>query len=146
MLLYRGMIFLLDWERSGIGDPAFEAGLIPIFCALDSEAQKYFYDAYIDLSIDSPRMLERIEAYRLVHVLAWPMHMLSFLYRLKLEGCTTTWNPDEFVEAYLSEAYGWLAYAVRALAPVLGFPELAGMREPQLRSMGTLFAWNGQAL
>jgi aminoglycoside phosphotransferase (APT) family kinase protein len=145
-LIYRGEAFLLDWERSGIGDPAFEIGLIPIFFGMAGTEERRFLDAYMKLMPSYPHFLEKVRAYHLVHVLAWPMHMLSFLYRLKREGYRTSWQQDDFVHAYLAEAYGWLAFAVRSLASPLGLSSGAGMTEGELRSTGTLFLWKQERM
>jgi thiamine kinase-like enzyme len=146
MISYRGGIYLIDWERSGIGDPAFELGLIPIFCHMGRECEDALYKSYIEDLEDSRSFLRRVEAYRAVHYFAWPIHMIGFLYKLKREGYKGTWNEDAFVRRYLSEAYDWLSFAFRKVGPLLGIEGEEQADSRSLKERGSLFLWKEELL
>lgn len=139
-------LWLIDWERAGVGDPAYELAWFSALNQLAGEHEEAFLSGYfgaptaqlVDAGNDpasAAAQLSRIQAYRKVTAMSWPIQILAYQARYWKERFPVTMEPAEYVDFNLREAYRRLADGFTWLGRDLG-----GWRASarQLEEMGTL--------
>lgn len=138
MVLHRGEVRLLDWERCGIDDPAYDVGWFLALANLSQASEQAFRDAYGPGLAGDVTFWRRVNAFRVADVLTWPIHLID-LARSVRDGQTPATDPQAQARQYERDAYAALARAFEALERQ-GGPALGGACDAErVRSMGPLF-------
>lgn len=77
-----GRVLLLDWEMSGLGDPALEAARFLAQTPLDAPGWQDAWLADYLSAFDRPGLAERIAAYRALLPFEWLCRLLDGLHRM----------------------------------------------------------------
>ncbi|MBM3462505.1 MAG: hypothetical protein FJX76_10425 [Armatimonadetes bacterium] len=139
-------LWLIDWERAGVGDPGYELAWFLALNGLSGENETAFLEGYlgedprgltdVDLTkvapSSTPALLSRIQAYRKVTAMSWPIQILAYQARYHKERFPVTMEPREYVSFNLREAFKRLVDGFTYLEQPLGgwsasYDELEGM-------------------
>lgn len=131
-------VVLLDWERCGVDDPAYDIAWFLALGDLSDEAEHAFRDAY---GLGLPGDLSfwrRVDAFRIADELTWPIHLID-LARSVREGQTPAPHPEKQAKGYEEDACRALARAFTTLARHGGPAVPDGFDADGVRALGPLF-------
>ena len=131
-------VVLLDWERCGIDDPAYDVGWFLALADLSAEAEQAFRDAYGPGLPGDPSFWPRVDALRIADELTWPIHLVELARNVR-EGHTPAGDPEKQARGYEEDAYRALARAFRRLARHGGPTVPDELDADGVRAMGPLF-------
>jgi aminoglycoside phosphotransferase (APT) family kinase protein len=131
-------VVLLDWERCGIDDPAYDVGWFLALANLGPEAETAFREAYGPGLPGDRSFWARVEAFRLADVLTWPVHLLALARECREQRAALA-DPESQARRYEDDAVVALADAFTALARV-GVNGFRACSADSIRGMGRLFA------
>jgi aminoglycoside phosphotransferase (APT) family kinase protein len=124
-----GRLGLIDWEDSGLRDPARE--LADLFThpnqedLLDASARQVFLDQYLPSRRADPGLADRLHRYLPLFSLSWLSLLLAEGMRRAEQGTLDGWlvnemPPNERLRRYLARCNAWPAFELDAVLADLG--------------------------
>lgn len=135
-LVEGGHVRLLDWEKCGIGDAAYDMGWFLALSGLSREAEAALEAAYGAGS--DPAFWDRARTYRIIDLIAWPVHLMQTVQRCRHQATRMTARAPRIAREYEEDAYEALSVALNSFAALSGGE--AAYTPESIREMGTLFA------
>lgn len=131
-------VVLLDWERCGIDDPAYDIAWFLALGNLSSEAEDAFRETYGPGLGGDLSFWKRVEAFRVANELTWPIHLVELARNVR-DGQTPAADPEARALTYENDALRALARAFTTLARLDGPEVFAPCTADDVRTMGPLF-------
>jgi aminoglycoside phosphotransferase (APT) family kinase protein/NDP-sugar pyrophosphorylase family protein len=125
-----GEVALLDWERCGIDDPAYDLAWFLTLAHLSPQAEDELRRGYGAGLPGDHSFWKRVEAYRIIDIITWPMHLIQIVQTYgerKNDGAAVA-------ATYEKDAYEALAVALNARDG-----KHAGHSADSVRMLGPLF-------
>ncbi|MBM3465888.1 MAG: hypothetical protein FJX76_27680, partial [Armatimonadetes bacterium] len=85
-----GRLVLLDWEKCGVGDPAYDMGWLLALADLPRKVEAALEGAYGDGPQGDVTFWERARTYRIIDLIAWPVHLMGTVQRARHQSTRMT--------------------------------------------------------
>jgi len=109
-------LILLDWERCGVGDPAYDMGWFLALANLSGDAEAALVEAYGQGPPGDGTFWERARTYRVIDLIAWPVNLMGLARKCRAHAKRLTARAPRLVKTYEDDAYVALATALNSFA------------------------------